>query len=230
MTQSFYKHFSLFLFLVLLFFCFQACKMNYSNDEYVEDAITHLKENYGGSYTYYNIQKSKNQTVVMLKAVNLNNKIINVKFDITEHTAFSISYRVSSNYFPQKFKEQEETYYSDIFTNNLFSDCKIIINNNKRYMPSVLNKDTTFADYLNEWQFTHTDISDFITIIAKEGKSHQFITWEDKLKASLYDFSDKSIILDGTFYLVDDIEAAYENNFMHKAVIKGKNNQYEVKK
>ncbi|MBO4533110.1 MAG: hypothetical protein J5726_05370 [Treponema sp.] len=207
--------------------------MNYSNSEYAEDARTFLTENYGGTYTYTGIQKDKagKYVIVTMKAANLNDKIVTVRFDITEHTAFSISKDTSSNYLPQKFKEQEEAYYADIFKSNLFADTKVIINNQKRLMKNLLNRDTNFNQYLDAMKYEYLNekngCSDFITIIATDNQSYQSITWEEKLKASFIDLKTETSILSGTFYLVSDIDADYENTCIHKVVFNGNLNSYD---
>lgn len=223
---------SLILILSMLCISFVACKMNYSDSEYAEDARAFLSQNYGGTYTYTGIQKDKagKYVIVKMKAANLNDKIVTVRFDITEHTAFSISKNTTSNYLPQKFKEEEEACYADIFKNNLFADCKVILNNQNRLMKNPYNGQTTFNEYLDSMSYEYQDKkiedSNFITIIATDNQTYQSISWQEKLKASFMDLKYKTSVLNGTFYLVSDIAADYERTCIYKVVFSGNLNSY----
>jgi len=215
------KFFFLYLFLLSVLY-FQSCKMNYSSEDYTEDSIAYLQENYGGSYSFSGIKKSKNQAIVFLKAEDLNNKTVAVKFDITEHKAFSISYKISTNYIPIKFQEAEEEYYRSKFAGN-FADCLCTIDNTNRFLsdyPSAANNKDSYLSYLAHEALL---FDDFIKVIASQPQS-SYLTWEDRLKATLIDIENK---IDGYFYLVDAVNFSYEDNYIHKASIKAVSGQYE---
>lgn len=216
-----YKRLFLLSYLFLAFFL-QSCLMNYTDDEAIEDAKSYLQENYGGSYTFVKTQKtnSKNQKIVTFKAANLENKNVNVKIDITEQKAFSVSYNISSNYIPQKFKEEEETYYQKIF-NNYFSQSKVIINNENRYMANFTYAKADFNNYISFLTDKLDNSKNFITVLAIEAQKDKYISWQDRLKASLVDLKEEYLQLAGDFYLVKNIDDSYKTNFEAKASLQG---------
>ena len=199
--------------------------MNYTDEQSIDDAKSYLQENYGGSYTFVKTKKtnSKDQKIVTFKAANLDNKNVNVKIDITERKAFSVSYNISSNYIPQKFKEEEEEYYQKFF-DKYFSQSKIIINNENRYMSNFTYAQIDFENY-KDFITVATDVIDktknFITVVATEAQKEKYITWQDKLKASLIDLREKYLQLTGDFYLVKNIDDSYEDSFEAKATLHG---------
>ena len=210
---------------ILLAFFLQSCMMNYTDEQSIDDAKSYLKENYGGSYTFVKTKNtnSKDQKIVIFKAANLDNKNVNVKIDITERKAFSISYNISSNYIPQKFKEEEEEYYQKIFS-KYFSQSKVIINNENRYMANFTYAKTDFENYIDFVSYANDSIDNtknFITVIATEVQKEKYITWQDKLKASLIDLREKYLQLTGDFYLVKNIDDSYEESFEAKATLHG---------
>ena len=199
--------------------------MNYTDEQSIDDAKSYLQENYGGSYTFVKTKKtnSKDQKIVTFKAANLDNKNVNVKIDITERKAFSVSYNISSNYIPQKFKEEEEEYYQKFF-DKYFSQSKIIINNENRYMSNFTYAQIDFENY-KDFITVATDVIDktknFITVVATEAQKEKYITWQDKLKASLIDLREKYLQLTGDFYLVKNLDDSYEDSSEAKATLHG---------
>ncbi|MCR4954251.1 MAG: hypothetical protein K6A43_09275 [Treponema sp.] len=224
---------------------FESCLLNLDQSDYIDSARDYLVENYDDSFEYDSIHVNRswnhanNQIFVKFRAAKLNNKIVTVKIDEIRENVFISNHSYSSNYLCVRFENQEIEYYKDIFE-KYFTQCRIIIDNSNRltkYSGVIFlddnetyeeiketNTETSFESYL--YLINDCEFRNCITIVVT-GNQNNYVGFEDLLKASLMDFYDKSIKLDGNFYVVPSLDEDFSKNHSFAAKIDGYNHSGE---
>ena len=228
--------------------------MNVSNQEYIEIASGYLIENFGGEYTFVSLKKnaSENEAHVLFKSQKLENQEVNVRIQVIDQKIDSYTCHISSNYLSILFEEEETLYYEELFK-KYFTDCQVVIDNSHRFMDysSVFwtsdeidgewiehkqNIDElVFEQYVN--QLVNSEAKAQADIIVTEKNLNKYVNTEDKLKCSLVDLQHSKLLLDGDFYLVNELNEDYKENCTFKAAIdvykkeyNGYRYDYEVEK
>ncbi len=217
--------------------------MSVSNQEYIEIASGYLIENFGGEYTFVSLKKtgSENEVHVIFKSDNLENQEVKVRVLVTDQKIDSYTCHVSSNYLCVRFEQEEIAHYQTVFK-NYFTDCKVVMNNSERFMDysSVYfesyeidgewieyDRDTgnlSFEQYLDI--LINSECKTKADIIVTEKNVSKYLTSEDKLKCSLVDLQHSKLLLNGDFFIVDNIDDSYKENWTFKAGISVYENTY----
>lgn len=226
--------------------------MSISNQEYIEIARGYLIENFGGEYTFVSLKKTapENEVHVLFKSDKLDNREVNVRVLISDQKIDSYTCHVSSNYPNILFEKEEADYYRKVFE-NYFTDCNIVIDNSERFMDYYskywvsdeisgewIEHDTdelTFEQYINI--LIYSEAKAHADIIVTEKNLNKYVNTEDKLKCSLVDLQHSKLLLDGDFYLVNELRDNYKESCKFKATIdvykkeyNGYRYDYEVEK
>ena len=224
-------------------FLFCSCAMSVSNQEYIEIASGYLIENFGGEYTFVSLKKtsSENEAYVLFKSQNLENQEVNVRIQVTDQKIDSYTCHISSNYLSILFETEETEYYEELFK-KYFTDCKVMIDNSQRFMDysSVFweseeidgewtehkqsIEELTFEQYLNKLVVSESKAK--ADIIATEKNLSKYLGTEDKLKCSLVDLQHSNLLVDADFYIVDELNEDYKENYMFKAAIDVRKKEY----
>lgn len=227
--------------LVLIFsFLFFSCTMNISNQEYIEIASGYLIENFGGEYTFVSLKKaSDNEVYVLLKSEKLDKQEVNVRIIVSDQQIDSYTCQVSSNYLSIMFENEEKEYYERIFK-TYFTDCKIVMHNEARFLDydSVYwvsdeitgewiehTNTLNFEQYLNILEQSKNTA--FADIIVTDKSFSKYLDSEDKLKCSLVDLQHAKQRVDGNFYIVNELEDNYSESWTFKADIDIYEGQYD---